>query len=126
MKTRFLLLGIAFAITTVSRAQQPGVRPPKLVVLLMVDQMRADYVDRFKSDWNGGLKRLVSHGVWFRHAAYPYLTTVTCAGHATVSIAHSPSMPSRLTLPLVPGISVPTGLPPCPGLRGEPCRTYVP
>ena len=85
MKSRLLLLGIAFALTTVPQAQQPTARPPKLVVLLMVDQMRADYVDRFKSDWNGGLKRLVSRGAWFRHAAYPYLSTVTCTGHATVS-----------------------------------------
>ena len=34
--------------------------------------------------------------------------------------------PSRLMLPVVPGVSVPTGLPPCPGLRGEPCRDYEP
>ena len=47
-------------------------------------------------------------------------------GRATVLIGHSRQMPSRLILPLVPGVSVPTGLPPCPGLRGEPCRTYVP
>jgi len=33
-------------------------------------------------------------------------------------------MPSSLILPVVPGLSVPTGLPPCPGLRGEPCRDY--
>jgi hypothetical protein len=33
-------------------------------------------------------------------------------------------MPSNLLLPVVPGVSVPSGLPPCPGLRGEPCRTY--
>src|SRR6059036_876419 len=45
-------------------------------------------------------------------------------GHARVSIASSGRMPSRLTLPVVPGLSVPTGLPPCPGLRGEPCRHY--
>ena len=32
----------------------------------------------------------------------------------------------RLLLPVVPGVSVPTGLPPCPGLRGEPCRDYQP
>jgi uncharacterized protein len=44
----------------------------------------------------------------------------------TVRLAHSRSMPSRLVLPVVPGISVPTGLPPCPGLRGEPCRSYRP
>jgi hypothetical protein len=27
---------------------------------------------------------------------------------------------------VVPGVGVPTGLPPCPGLRGEPCRPYQP
>jgi predicted acyl esterase len=43
---------------------------------------------------------------------------------ARVSIAFSRRMPSRLTLPVVPGVSVPTGLAPCPGLRGEPCRAY--
>jgi uncharacterized protein len=45
---------------------------------------------------------------------------------AKVMIARSSSMPSALILPLVPGVHVPTGLPPCPGLRGEPCRPYVP
>ena len=45
-------------------------------------------------------------------------------GTATVAIAFSNKMPSRLVLPIVPGVSVPTGLPPCPGLRGEPCRSY--
>jgi hypothetical protein len=43
---------------------------------------------------------------------------------ATVSIAHSKRMPSRLILPVVPGLNVPTELPPCPGLRGQPCRDY--
>ena len=47
-------------------------------------------------------------------------------GEATVKLAYSATTPSRLTLPVVPGISVPTGLPPCPGLRGEPCRKYQP
>jgi uncharacterized protein len=47
-------------------------------------------------------------------------------GTATVLIAHSPRLASRLILPVVPGVSVPTGLPPCPGLRGEPCRAYAP
>jgi uncharacterized protein len=47
-------------------------------------------------------------------------------GTAKVFIAHSPKFPSRLVLPVIPGVSVPTGLPPCPGLRGEPCRSYQP
>jgi len=48
----------------------------------------------------------------------------TPSGRATVQVGHSAAMPSRLVLPVVPGIAVPTGLPPCPGLRGEPCRPY--
>ena len=47
-------------------------------------------------------------------------------GHATVSVAFSPKQPSRVVLPVVPGVDVPTSLPPCPGLRGEPCRPYGP
>jgi predicted acyl esterase len=43
---------------------------------------------------------------------------------ATVQIAFSQTMRSRLILPVVPGVSVPTPLPPCPSLRGEPCRPY--
>src|SRR5882724_4908981 len=52
--------------------------------------MRADYVDRFNAEWTSGLKRMVTQGAWFQQAAYPYLTTVTCAGHATVSTGSFP------------------------------------
>jgi len=48
------------------------------------------------------------------------------AGQADVEIGYGGSMPSRLLLPVIPGVSAPTGLPPCPGLRGEPCRDYQP
>ena len=58
--------------------------------------------------------------VWSFSETQPAGTT------ATESIAFSPSMPSSLTLPIVPGVSVPTGLPACPSLRNEPCRPYEP
>jgi uncharacterized protein len=48
------------------------------------------------------------------------------AGQAEVAIGYGRKRPSRLLLPVVPGGSAPTGLPPCPGLRGEPCRDYQP
>ena len=47
-------------------------------------------------------------------------------GAARVAIAFSKRRPSRLALPVVPGVEVPTELPPCPGLRGQPCRDYAP
>src|SRR5215475_12530532 len=83
-----------------SPAPAPKARPqgaaarvarPKLVVLLVVDQMRADYVDRFQGQWTGGLKRLVNEGAWFRQAAYPYAETETCVGHATISTGSLPA-----------------------------------
>jgi predicted AlkP superfamily pyrophosphatase or phosphodiesterase len=64
---------------------------PKLVVLLVVDQMRGDYVDKFRSQWTGGLKRLLDEGAWFRQAAYPYAATETCLGHATISTGALPA-----------------------------------
>jgi predicted acyl esterase len=48
-------------------------------------------------------------------------------GTAKVTVGYSSSMPSRLTLPVVPSVSVTTPLPAdCHALRGEPCRAYAP
>jgi uncharacterized protein len=46
------------------------------------------------------------------------------SGTATVALARSKAMPSELLLPVVPGVNASSALPPCPGLRGEPCRDY--
>src|SRR5438477_4580500 len=64
---------------------------PKLVVVIVVDQMRADYIEKFRGQWTGGLKRLVEQGAWFREAAYPYAATETCVGHATISTGALPA-----------------------------------
>ncbi|MEO8677807.1 MAG: alkaline phosphatase family protein [Vicinamibacterales bacterium] len=77
-------------------AQQARVVPassrPKLVVIIAVDQMRADYIDRYRGQWSSGLKKLVSEGAWFRQADYPYYTTVTCAGHFSISTGAPPAV----------------------------------
>ena len=82
-----IVLVIAAAGVSVSAKQQR----PKLVVILVVDQMRADYVDRFSASWHGGLHRLVTEGARFTNAFYPYANTVTCAGHSTISTGDFPS-----------------------------------
>jgi predicted AlkP superfamily pyrophosphatase or phosphodiesterase len=64
---------------------------PKLIVILVVDQMRGDYVDKFQHQWTGGLKRLVNEGAWFHEAAYPYGATETCVGHSTISTGAFPA-----------------------------------
>lgn len=85
---------LAIAVCTGAQSKPPAAKPqprPKLVVLLVVDQMRADYVDKFRAQWTGGLKRLVEEGAWFRDAAYPYAATETCVGHATISTGAFPA-----------------------------------
>ncbi|HEY2787482.1 MAG TPA: alkaline phosphatase family protein [Fimbriiglobus sp.] len=64
-----------------------AVGPPKvkLAVLVVFDQMRGDYVDKWRPLFaDGGFKRLENDGAWYSHCLYPYGTTVTGAGHASI------------------------------------------
>jgi predicted AlkP superfamily pyrophosphatase or phosphodiesterase len=63
---------------------------PKLVVIVVVDQMRADYLDRYGANLKQGLRRLLRDGARFTNAAYPYLNTVTCPGHTTIGTGSFP------------------------------------
>ena len=85
-----LCAGLLFPLASPAQTQKAPPRP-KLVVLLVVDQMRADYVDKFSQQWTAGLKRLLERGAWFRLAAYPYWATRTCVGHATISTGSFPA-----------------------------------
>ena len=87
---RRIAIVVALATVLSPRSHAAPATPPKLAVIIVVDQMRADYVDRFHGEWTAGLKRMVTEGAWFQQAAYPYLTTVTCAGHATISTGSFP------------------------------------
>lgn len=88
-----LLLLLLIAGTTAPRiagAQPQPAAAPTLIVVLVVDQMRADYLERYADRFNGGLRRLMTDGAWFQRAAYPYLNTVTCAGHSTIGTGSLP------------------------------------
>src|SRR5260370_17911415 len=90
------LLAVLFTVTIVGQtptpqahnaAAKPEARParPKLVVMIVVDQMRGDYVDKFRAEWSGALKGLLNEGAWFPDSAYPYPPTDTCVAHSTLS-----------------------------------------
>ncbi|MGQ0732630.1 MAG: alkaline phosphatase family protein [Acidobacteriota bacterium] len=70
--------------------QRPPQGAPTLLVILVVDQMRFDYLDRFHQFWTAGFKRLREEGAIFDRAFYPYLNTVTCPGHATIGTGAYP------------------------------------
>jgi predicted AlkP superfamily pyrophosphatase or phosphodiesterase len=86
MKKLFLVGAIIFAIGL--RAQQP-----KLVVGIVVDQMRYDYLSRFYGKFgNGGFKRLITQGYNCKNALYNYVPTYTGPGHASVYTGTTPAI----------------------------------
>ena len=66
--------------------------PPKLVVGIVVDQMRQDYLLRFQEKFGeGGLRRLTDEGFQFKNAHYNYIPTYTAPGHASIYTGTTPS-----------------------------------
>ena len=77
--------------TAAARADEPATPRPRLVVLLMIDQFRADYLTRFENDLGpDGFRRLERDGAWFTNANYSYIPTATAAGHASVASGRIP------------------------------------
>src|SRR5213080_4748811 len=64
-----------------------GVAPapkPRLVVVITVDQLRPDYLDRYRSQLTGGLGRLLRQGAYFADAYQDHAVTETAPGHSTI------------------------------------------
>lgn len=58
---------------------------PKLVVIVVIDQFRGDYLERYRSDLKGrGFKLFLDEGAWFPDCYYNYANTKTAPGHATI------------------------------------------
>lgn len=59
---------------------------PKLIVVLVVDQIRYDYLPTFENYFtSSGFKKFIQNGVNFTNCKFDYIGTVTCVGHATIS-----------------------------------------
>lgn len=70
-----------------------GAKPVRLVVGIVIDQLRYDYLTRFRDQFgDGGFKRLVNGGAVFTNANYIHAPTVTACGHATFMSGSTPAM----------------------------------
>ena len=75
-----------------AKAQTPADRP-KLVVGIVIDQMRYDYLYRYWDKYStGGFKRMINEGYNCRNTHYPYAFTETGPGHATIYTGTTPSV----------------------------------
>src|SRR5256712_706548 len=57
---------------------------PRLVVVITVDQLRPDYIDRYRTQLTGGFSRLLRQGAYFADAYQDHAVTETAPGHATI------------------------------------------
>lgn len=74
-------------------AQASGVKRPKLVVGLVVDQMRWDYLYYYYDQFGeGGLKRLVDEGFSYENTMINYVPTVTAIGHSSIYTGSVPAL----------------------------------
>jgi len=88
MRPKRLLIGLLLAVCLSAQVA----RRPKLVVAVVVDQFRYDYLTRFRNDYKGGLDRMLRQGAVFTNARYAQAPTVTAVGHSIVMTGAMPAV----------------------------------
>jgi predicted AlkP superfamily pyrophosphatase or phosphodiesterase len=85
---RMLALFLAALLSipsSISAHAQAYVGKPKLVVILIIDQFRGDYLNRQRAQFkNRGFNLFMNQGAWFTDCYYDYANTKTAPGHATI------------------------------------------
>ena len=79
-----LIVLVSFSFSVPARAQA-YVGKPKLVVIIVIDQFRGDYLNRQRANFkNRGFNLFMKEGAWFTDCYYDYANTKTAPGHATI------------------------------------------
>jgi predicted AlkP superfamily pyrophosphatase or phosphodiesterase len=87
----FLFLS-SFALTNAQFNTRIPPEKPKLIVGIIVEQMRHDYINKYWDKFGeGGFKRLLGEGTYCKNANFNYLFTQTSVGHATIVTGTTPS-----------------------------------
>ncbi len=84
-----ILSAVLLAVTLFAAAPLPK---PKLVVAIVIDQFRYDYLTRFRSEYAAGFDRLLTQGAVFTDADLQHFPTVTAIGHSTFLSGALPSI----------------------------------
>ncbi len=93
LRSAALLLAACVPWLAAAAAPETNAPAPRLVVGIVVDQMRYDFIYRYwdKYPAEGGFKRLLREGAFYRNAQYNYAPTFTGPGHASIFTGATPS-----------------------------------
>lgn len=91
---RLLFILLIALLSNQAIAQQKTSHRPKLVVGIVVDQMRWDYLYRFSNRYaaNGGFNRLLNNGYSCENTMIPYTPTLTACGHTSIFTGSVPAI----------------------------------
>ncbi len=88
-----LILALSLSMASALAQAQQGVKRPKLVVGIVVDQMRWDYLYRYSDRYSaGGFKRLLNEGFSCENTNIDYIPTVTAIGHSSIYTGSVPAL----------------------------------
>jgi predicted AlkP superfamily pyrophosphatase or phosphodiesterase len=85
------LLAVACTAARHSAPAEPSAARPSLVVVIAVDQLGEDLLERYDSLFSGGFRRLKDHGMSFSEAWVDHAITVSHPGHVTLATGAAPS-----------------------------------
>ena len=85
-----LASGFALSDPPTRRPPDPPVHP-RLVVLIVVDQLRPDQLLRYRGDWTGGFRQALERGAVYSHGLQDHAITQTAPGHATLLSGRFPA-----------------------------------
>jgi len=93
-KSQLTLLFITLSCIFLCQCRnEQKIKQPKLIIGIVVDQMRYDYLYRYYSKWSdGGFKRLLTEGYSFEDAQYNYVPTFTAPGHTSIYTGTTPAV----------------------------------
>jgi len=75
----------ALALSSIPATASAYNARPKLVVVIIIDQFRGDYLERYRDQFaDGGFRLLLDHGANFSDCNYDYANTRTAPGHSTL------------------------------------------
>lgn len=76
---------------SLARSRPPDGAPPRLVVLVVVDQLGWNVLHRYEGAFRGGFRRLLDGGTVYENAVYDHAQTSTGPGHATLATGVEPA-----------------------------------
>lgn len=94
MKRISAIIIFVFSVVLAAAGQSAYIPPdkPRLVVGIVVEQLKFEQLEKYRDRLSeGGIRKLMNEGTYFRNAAFEYMLTQSAPGHATIATGAEPS-----------------------------------